>query len=105
MKLRNALFPALLLAAACSAADLTGNWASGAAGADGIARKTYFDLKQDGARITGHIRLTQFYYTIKDSTGDASGFTLTGAMMDGKSERTVRYEGKLEGDELHLTTR
>ena len=40
--------------AACSAADLTGNWAAGNPGADGVSRKTYFDLKQDGARITGH---------------------------------------------------
>jgi alpha-galactosidase len=92
-------------AVACSAADLTGNWASGNVGADGVARKVYFDLKQDGARITGHIRATQFYYAIKESTGDAASFTLTGAMMDGKSERLVRYEGKLEGDALQLTTR
>uniref|UniRef100_Q023N4 Alpha-galactosidase n=1 Tax=Solibacter usitatus (strain Ellin6076) TaxID=234267 RepID=Q023N4_SOLUE len=92
-------------AASCFAADLSGNWASGNAGVDGIARKVYFNLKQDGSRITGHIRSTQFYYTIKESTGDASGFTLTASMMDGKSERTVRYEGKLEGEELHLGTR
>ena len=99
------LFLVFFCAAACFAADLTGNWASGNAGADGVARKVYFELKQDGARIIGHIRSTQFYYTIKESTGDASGFTLTAGMMDGKSERTVRYEGKLEGEELHLGTR
>src|SRR6266540_6586134 len=91
--------------AACSAADLTGNWAAGGVGADGVARKTYFDLKQDGTRLTGHIRVTQFYYTIKESTGDSAGFTFTGAMMDGKNERLVRYEGKLESDTLQLTTR
>ena len=31
-------------------------------------------------------------------------WTLTGAMKDGKNERIVRYEGKLEGDTLQLTT-
>ena len=43
---------------------------------------TYFDLKQDGAHITGHIRITQFYYTIKESTGGPDGFTITGSMME-----------------------
>jgi hypothetical protein len=79
--------------AACSAADLTGNWASAIAATDGSGRKTYFNLKQDRARITGHIWERHIYYTIKESTGDAAGFTFTGSMMDGKNERTVRYEG------------
>ena len=90
---------------ACHAADLAGNWASGNPGADGVTRKTYFDLKQDGARVTGHIRVTQFYYTIKESTGGPDGFTLTGSMMDGRNERVVKYEGKLSGDELRIGTR
>ena len=92
---------------ACSAADLTGNWVvERLIGTDGTVRKTYFDLKQDGARITGHIRVTQFYYSIKESTGGPDGFTITGSMMDtGHNERTVKYEGKLEGDELHIGTR
>src|SRR5207247_1710519 len=33
------------------------------------------------------------------------GFTITGSMMDRKSERKVQYEGKLVGGELHLSTR
>jgi len=94
------------VAAACSAASLTGNWAAGTAGADGVARKTYFDLKEEGSRITGHIRVTQFYYTIKESTGGADGFTITGSMMDtGHKERTVKYEGRLDGDTLRIGTR
>jgi alpha-galactosidase len=95
-----------LLAGICSAADLTGNWVVAQPNnTDGTVRKTYFDLKQDGAKITGHIRVTQFYYSIKESTGGTDGFTLTGSMMDGHNERTVKYEGKLVGDELQLGTR
>jgi len=85
--------------------QLSGNWAVRAPNADGTVRSTYFNLKQEGSRITGSIRLTQFYYLIKESTGGAEGFTLTASMKDGNNERTVRYEGKLIGDELHLTTR
>ncbi len=95
-----------LLAIPCFAADLTGNWVVEQPNAtDGTVRKTYFDLKQDGPRITGHIRTGQFYYSIKDSTGGSDAFTITGSMMDGRNERTANYEGKLAGDELQIGTR
>src|SRR5579864_8598052 len=100
-----AFIPYLLVAGSCWAADLTGNWVASTPNADGSPRKTYLDLKQNGSRITGHIRVTQFYYKIKESTGSPAGFTLTGSMMDGRNERLVRYEGKLAGAELHLGTR
>src|SRR6266513_2444926 len=98
-------FFAVLLAAFGSpslASDLTGNWAVKEALGDGTVRTTYLNLKQEGARITGAIRATQFYYRIVESTGGPDGFTLTGSMMDGNSERRVKYEGKLVGEELHL---
>ncbi|MDQ2944369.1 MAG: glycoside hydrolase family 27 protein, partial [Acidobacteriota bacterium] len=90
----------LLIADLCAAADLTGNWVVRVPNADGTERRTYFNLKQEGSQITGGIRANQFYYKIAESTGDAGGFTLTGRMLDGKSPRQVRYEGKLVGDEL-----
>src|SRR5438132_5658346 len=94
-----------LLAVPCLAADLTGNWAVRDPLPDGTFRTTYLDLHQEGERITGTIRVTQFYYKIVESTGSADGFTLTGSMMDGTSERRVKYEGKLVGEELHVATR
>ena len=100
-------FFAVVLAAFGSpslASDLTGNWAVKEALGDGTVRATYLNLKQEGARITGAIRATQFYYRIVESTGGPDGFTLTGSMMDGNSERRVKYEGKLVGEELHLAT-
>src|SRR6266852_2849937 len=84
---------------------LTGNWAVRNPNADGTVRSTYFNLKQEGAKITGSIRVTQFYYLITESNGGPEGFTFTGTMKDGKSDRKVLYEGKLVGDELHLSTR
>src|SRR5205814_271173 len=85
--------------------QLTGNWVVRAPNADGTSRLTYFNLKQEGSRITGSIRVTQFYYLITESTGGPEGFTLTGTMKDGHSERRVQYEGKLVGEELHVATR
>ena len=93
------------VAFAASAADLNGNWVVSQDMHDGTFRRTYFNLKQEGDRITGGIRVTQFFYKIAESTGGPEGFTLTGSMMDGHSERKVKYEGKLEGDRLHIGTR
>ena len=84
---------------------LTGNWAVKTPRNDGTFSKVYFNLKQDGGKIVGTIRSTQFYYQITDSTGDGNGFTITGTMKDGTATRTVRYDGKLAGDELQLATR
>jgi alpha-galactosidase len=84
---------------------LTGDWAVKTPNADGTFRTTYLSLKQDGSKITGSIRVTQFYYLITENTGGPEGFTLTGSMKDGKNVRTVKYEGKLVGDELHVLTR
>src|SRR5687767_8852756 len=85
--------------------NLTGNWAVKTPRSDGTVQKSYFNLKQEGSQITGSIRVSQFYYNITESTGGADGFTITGKMKDGRSERTVKYEGKLVGDELQLSTR
>ena len=104
MYLRLSLF--LTLAAASCAADLTGNWLVSIPNSDGTARRTYLNLKQDGARITGTIRVTQFFYTISSSTGGPEAFTVVGSMKDGNTERRVTYEGKLVGDdELRVSTR
>jgi alpha-galactosidase len=97
----------VLLAAqgAAPAPELTGNWVVRNPRPDGTSRNTYFNLKQRGSRITGSIRLTQFYYAISDSTGGPDGFTITGRLMDGHNERRVHYEGTLVGDELRVGTR
>src|SRR5438876_2122367 len=95
----------MLLAVPCFAADLTGNWAVRDPLPDGTFRTTYLDLHQEGSRITGSIRVTQFYFKIIESTDGPDGFTLTASMTDGTNERRVKYEGQLMDDELHLATR
>lgn len=98
------LLSLLLLAAPCFAADLSGNWAVRDPLPDGTERTTYLNLKQDGSRITGTIRVTQFFYKIVDSSGGPETFTLTATMLDGHTERRVTYEIKLTGDDLHVAT-
>ena len=101
MRIRALCWISVLLGGACSAADLTGNWVVAQPNADGTSRNTYLDLKQDGEKITGHIRVTQFYYTIQKSTGGPDGFTVEAISKD---NRKVTYQGKLQGDELQIGT-
>ncbi|HEY1340613.1 MAG TPA: glycoside hydrolase family 27 protein [Bryobacteraceae bacterium] len=105
LQLYRYLLAILAVAAVAPAADLTGNWVVAQDMHDGTFRNTYFNLKQDGGKIAGTIRVTQFFYTIKESTGGPDAFTIVGSMMDGHSERKVTYEGKLAGDELRIGTR
>jgi len=97
-------FCSLFLAVASYARDLTGNWVVRNPQPDGTSRDTYLDLQQEGSKVTGHIRVTQFYYSIVESSGGPDGFLLTGSMMDGHNERRVKYEVKLVGGELHVST-
>jgi alpha-galactosidase len=86
-------------------ASLTGNWVAEVPREDGTVARSYFNLKQEGSRISGSIRTTQFYLEITDSTGGPEDFTLTASQPDGNSQRHMTYQGKLVGNELHLTTR
>ena len=90
------------LASACVAADLTGNWLVETPNGDGTMRRVYFNLKQEGGRITGTVRATQFFYSITQSSGGAENFTFTASMRDSEGERHVSYKGKLDGDELQI---
>src|ERR1017187_4353922 len=93
-----------LMASAAFAADLTGNWVVAQPLSDGTTRRTYFNLKQDGGKITGGIRTGQFYYKVAESNVVPEGFAITGAMMDGNQERKAQYQVKLVGGELHILT-
>jgi len=101
---RICLLSLLLIAIPCFATDLTGNWAVRDLLPDGTFRTTYLNLKQDGSRITGTIRVTQFFYKIVDTSGGPDKFTLTASMMDGHTERRVTYEVSLTGEDLHVAT-
>jgi alpha-galactosidase len=104
LKLSALLLTAALFPLLGAAADLTGNWAAKQTRPDGTESRTYFDLKQEGdGRITGHIRTNTSYLTISNSTGGPDGFVLTANPPSGN--RTATFEGKLVGDELHVTTR
>src|SRR5690348_15037536 len=105
MKSSCILLFAFLSIGLASAADLNGNWVAENPLPDGTVRKTYFDLKQQDSRITGRVRSGQFYFPNCESTGAADNFTLTCTMEDAETTRRAVYEGKLVGEELHMSWR
>jgi alpha-galactosidase len=101
------LLPVLAFSAtACCGADLTGNWLIKQVSDDGNVRETYYDLKQEGAAVTGFVRSPAFERKIESGAIDSSGnVTLTMAGFGGGNRPPAATQGKLVGDELHLTLR
>src|SRR5216684_6745910 len=95
--IRMSVLSLLLVAGSANAGDLTGNWVVRAPQEDGTTRRTYLNLKQEGPRITGSIRLTQFFYTIKESTSGPDGFVLTGHDARWKERAPRRLRRKTGG--------
>ena len=83
-------------------ANLTGNWVALTPREDGTSARSYFNLRQEGSHIVGSVRTSQFYFEISNSTGGPDNFTLTASQPD-RTQRRAQFEGKLVGDELHLT--
>ncbi len=88
----------------CFGADVTGDWVVTQSTPDGNVRKTYYDLKQDGTRITGYVRNMGGDRTIQDGSIDADGkFTLTMGGPNGRGPQ--KTEGRFAAGELHVTMR
>src|SRR5438094_8979560 len=77
------LVVALVTAQQSPTEPLNGNWAVRTPNSDGTFRTTYLNLKQEGSRITGTIRVTQFYYRIAEGTRGPEGVEIAESMMNG----------------------
>src|SRR5258708_34749061 len=68
---------------------LTGNWVVQNPNADGTSRNTYLNLKKDGTKITGSIRVTQFYHLKTENTGRPEDVTLIVNIKDGTTDGSM----------------
>ena len=93
----------VLICAPLAAADLTGNWLATFSGPDGNTRKTYYDLKQQGATITGFLRSSAFDRPVEGTVDEAGNFTITAEIMPGRPP--MKTTGRLEPDGLHVAMR
>ena len=102
----------LLVATVASAAAIDGKWYSEVKrnfGGEERVIKTTFDLKSDGAKLTGTItsafgdmepRTTE----IKDGKIEGNKFSFKTTMSTPNGEFTSVYEGTVEGDTIKGTT-
>jgi len=93
------------LAQPLAAADVTGNWLAEVAAPNGNVRKTYYDLKQDGAKVTGFLRTSGFDRPLEGTIDDTGTVTLTLETMPGANRPSMKTVGTLKADGLHLTMR
>ena len=100
---------ALVLAFSLLAADVTGKWVAEQPGRNGgPPRQTTFDLKADGAKLTGTMlggggrggAPTPVEITDGKVDGDNVSFTVKRETPNGAME--TKYSGTISGDELTL---
>jgi alpha-galactosidase len=95
----------ILFSGCCLAADVTGNWMVSQQTTDGNVRKTYFDLKQDGDKITGFIHDGRSDRKIQEGSIDSEGrIKLLPAAPNAKVQPQA-LEGRMAADGLHMMMR
>ncbi|MBN9662196.1 MAG: glycoside hydrolase family 27 protein [Acidobacteria bacterium] len=92
-----------LLAFPCLAADLTGSWVAQRQGPGGRVMETQLTFQQEGSTFSGSMLSSMGEQKILNGKieGDAFSFEVVQNMMG--QERRVKWEGKVEGEQLKLT--
>jgi len=93
----------LALLASAWAADVTGKWVAQTPGRDGATSETTFNLKVEGAVLTGTMSSSRGESTISEGkvNGDEISFMIVRKM--GENEMKTLYKGKVAGDEITFT--
>jgi hypothetical protein len=89
-----------LAAGIALAADVTGAWKASIPGRDGAAQETTFNLKADGATLTGNVATQRGETAISEGkiNGDSISFKVKREF--GGNTRIMLYEGTVSGNEI-----
>ena len=85
------------------AADISGKWVAQVPGQGGQTRETTFNLKADGAKLTGTVSGMQGDNPISDGKVDGDQISFTVAISRGGNEIKFLYKGKVAGDEIKFS--
>lgn len=85
------------------AADITGKWTADVPGREGATQKNTFDLKADGAMLTGTVSTPRGETAISDGKIDGDNISFNVKMSMGGNEIKMIYAGKVEAGELKMT--
>ncbi len=93
----------LLVVAAAYAADVTGKWVAEMQGRNGTTQTT-FDLKADGAKLTGTMQGAQGDpVAIQDGKIDGDNISFVAVRKMGEMEMKTTWKGKVTGDQISFT--
>ena len=92
----------LALTMAAAAADVTGKWVAQVPGRNGQAREQTFNLKADGANLTGTVSGRQSDTAITNGKIDGDKISFAVKMDRGGTAVEQKYSGTLAGDELKM---
>jgi len=93
----------LLAAMTAFAADVTGKWVAQVPGRNGQTREVTFNLKVDGASLTGTVSGRGGDNPIADGKVDGDNISFTQTLeYNGNSVKLI-YKGKISGDEIKFT--
>ncbi len=103
VRVLSVVFLLLLAAMAAFAADVTGKWTAQVPGRGGQTREVTFNLKADGATLTGTITTPRGDSDISDGKIDGDQISFTQTMNFGGNEVKLLYKGKVSGDTIEFT--
>ena len=101
MKTRLALLTCILAMAAW-AADATGKWTAQMPGRNGDTREITFDLKADGANLTGSVSGQAGSTEISDGKIDGDNVSFDVVREFNGNQVKMHYTGKIDGDQIQF---
>ncbi len=105
MKARVISLFALILTITCTAlaADVTGKWIAQVPGRNGETHETAFNLKADGAQLTGTMTTQRGEQQISDGKIDGDTVSFSVVMNFNGNQMKFLYKGKVAGDQIQFT--
>lgn len=102
-KLISAVSLSMMLTLAAAAADATGKWIAQVPGRDGQTREVVYNLKAEGAKLTGTMSGPQGAdIAISDGKVDGDNIAFTVKLEFNGNSMVRNYSGVVAGDEIKM---
>ena len=92
----------IVTAAVAFSASADGKWKSSFTTPNGQTRESVFDLKSDGAKLTGTISGGRGEAAIENGVVKGDDISFTVKRSFGDRDVVVKYEGKVKGDAIEF---
>jgi hypothetical protein len=103
LRFRSLFVLAFVLVSAAWAADVTGKWLAQVPTRDGGTREAVFNLKTDGAQLTGTVTGPRGEQPISEGKVSGDEISFATVLEFNGNEVKILYKGKVVGDEIKFT--